>query len=149
MLGNKTKLRNNAGNIRHLTHDCRLPSCFVKSSRTSAGTRSNHSHLPGAPFPIADWKVLSWATSCRLLIAAIASFKNSVSGFPFTVSSKTAPRSTGYFWRCSFGRLRKCFRSSRGDSPERDDWWRPQCFRASYQYKWYSIIENNTPPGTT
>ena len=94
------------------TYFWRLTSCFDKVARTSSGTRLCHSSLPVGPLPIALCQVHSCATVCSFLIAAMASFRNSTSGLPSAVSLQIASSKTGYFCRCSDGRLRKCFRSS-------------------------------------
>ena len=58
-------------------------------------------------------------------MASIASFRKSMSGFPSAVSVRIASKTTGYFWRCSEGRLSQSLTSIFVTLSG----WRTQCFR--------------------
>lgn len=122
------------GNKNTETHDCRWISSLVMFAWIP-GAKSCHCHFPVTPRPIADWKVRSWATPWRFFIASIAARRYSASGLSRAVSFKMAFNKTGYFWRCSEGRFKKCRRSRRRAPPEsavccREHFWigdRDQC----------------------
>lgn len=58
-------------------------------------------------------------------MASIASFRKSTSGFPSAVSDRIASKTTGYFCKCSEGRLSQSLRSTFATLSG----WRTHCFR--------------------